>query len=58
MSEAVFFGMSWIVGTSYQLAMRRGTVDIWEMVKRGISQNDWAVLMMGGSYREGFRWIG
>ncbi|XP_052676371.1 uncharacterized protein LOC128157790 [Crassostrea angulata] len=58
MSEAVFFGMSWIVGTSYQLAMRRRTVDIWEMVKRGISQNDWAVLMMGGSYREGFRWIG
>lgn len=28
------------------------------MVKRGITRNEWAVLMMGGNHREGFRWIG
>nr|XP_022307987.1 uncharacterized protein LOC111113988 [Crassostrea virginica] len=43
------------VGTSVQVAIRRETRDITEMVKRRVADNDDVIEMLSGSRREGFR---
>ncbi|XP_065936918.1 cyclic GMP-AMP synthase-like receptor 2 [Magallana gigas] len=58
MSESVFVGMCGIVGTSQQVAIRRETIDVKEMVERRLARHNGAITMMSGSYREGFRLIG
>ncbi|XP_034327867.2 uncharacterized protein [Magallana gigas] len=55
MSESVFVGLCEIVGTSQQVAIRRETQDIREMVFRRVTPNDAFIKMVSGSYREGFR---
>ncbi|XP_052686027.1 uncharacterized protein LOC128165470 [Crassostrea angulata] len=55
MSESVFVGLCEIVGTSQQVALRRETWDIREMVDRRVTPNDGIIPMMSGSMREGFR---
>nr|XP_034303456.1 uncharacterized protein LOC117681750 isoform X3 [Crassostrea gigas] len=55
MSESIFGVMCDIVGTSQQVAMRRETTDIREMVDRRVKPNDGSKKMVSGSYREGFR---
>lgn len=58
MSESVFGGLCLIVGTSQQVAIRRETTDIEEMVIRELARrNDFADLymMLSGSRKEGFR---
>ncbi|XP_052685879.1 uncharacterized protein LOC128165414 [Crassostrea angulata] len=55
MSESVFVGLCKIVGTSQQVAMRRETHDIREMVTRRAISNDGIIEMVSGSHREGFR---
>ncbi|XP_052679189.1 uncharacterized protein LOC128159990 [Crassostrea angulata] len=58
MSESVFVGMCGIVGTSQQVAIRRETIDVKEMVERRLAPHDGSIGMLSGSYREGFRLIG
>ncbi|XP_065936912.1 uncharacterized protein [Magallana gigas] len=58
MSESVFVGLCEIVGTSQQVAIRRETTDIREMVAGRLTPHDGIIGMMSGSYREGFRLIG
>ncbi|XP_078321053.1 uncharacterized protein LOC144621518 [Crassostrea virginica] len=53
--ESVFVRLCQIVGTSVQVAFRRETVDIKEMVKRRVADNDEIIAMESGSIREGFR---
>nr|XP_022304029.1 uncharacterized protein LOC111111374 [Crassostrea virginica] len=53
--ESVFVRLCQIVGTSVQVAIRRETRDIKEMVKRRVADNDDVILMQSGSMREGFR---
>nr|XP_022305144.1 uncharacterized protein LOC111112110 [Crassostrea virginica] len=53
--ESVFVRLCQIVGTSVQVAIRRETVNIEEMVKRRAADNDDVILMQSGSMREGFR---
>ncbi|XP_052687005.1 uncharacterized protein LOC128166106 [Crassostrea angulata] len=55
MSESVFVRMCEIVGTSQQVAIRRETEDIREMVERRVMPNDGIIEMTSGSRREGFR---
>uniref|UniRef100_K1R863 Mab-21-like nucleotidyltransferase domain-containing protein n=1 Tax=Magallana gigas TaxID=29159 RepID=K1R863_MAGGI len=55
MSESLFVGLCDIVGISQQVAIRRETVDIKEMVERRVTPNDGVIQMMSGSRREGFR---
>ncbi|XP_052691133.1 uncharacterized protein LOC128169002 [Crassostrea angulata] len=55
MSESVFVGLCEIVGTSQQVALRRETQDIREMVDRRATSNDETSEMLSGSEREGFR---
>eukprot|EP00105_Crassostrea_gigas_P011333 XP_011426943.1 PREDICTED: uncharacterized protein LOC105327955 [Crassostrea gigas] len=55
MSESVFVGLCEIVGTSTQVAMRRETVDIKEMLERRVTASYAYIEMMSGSNREGFR---
>nr|XP_011429923.2 uncharacterized protein LOC105330056 isoform X2 [Crassostrea gigas] len=55
MSESIFGVMCDIVGTSQQVAIRRETTDIEEMVDRRVEPNDGRKTMVSGSYREGFR---
>ncbi|XP_034303464.2 uncharacterized protein [Magallana gigas] len=55
MSESVFVGMCEKVGTSQQVAIRRETEDIREMVVRRVTPYDGTISMMSGSRREGFR---
>ncbi|XP_052687003.1 uncharacterized protein LOC128166105 [Crassostrea angulata] len=55
MSESVFVGLCEIVGISQQVAIRRETVDIREMVGRRVKPYDGIMRMVSGSYREGFR---
>nr|XP_022310282.1 uncharacterized protein LOC111115738 [Crassostrea virginica] len=52
--ESVFVRLCQIVGTSVQVAIRRETKDIWEIVKRRVADND-IIEMQSGSRREGFR---
>ncbi|XP_011414756.3 uncharacterized protein [Magallana gigas] len=54
-SESVFVGLCEIVGTSQQVAIRRETQDINEMVENRLITNDNLIRMMSGSRREGFR---
>ena len=53
--ESVFVGLCKIIGTSVQVAIRRETVDISEMVQRRVADNDEFIAMESGSRREGFR---
>nr|XP_034327869.1 uncharacterized protein LOC117689821 [Crassostrea gigas] len=55
MSESVIVGLCEIVGTSQQVALRRETVDIREMVERQVISHDGLIKMISGSHREGFR---
>ncbi|XP_065933676.1 uncharacterized protein [Magallana gigas] len=55
MSESVFVGLCNIMGTSQQVAIRRETEDILDMVDRRVIPNDGMIDMMSGSHREGFR---
>ncbi|XP_011418331.3 uncharacterized protein [Magallana gigas] len=55
LSEAVFVRMCQIVGTSQQVAIRRETVDIREVVVRRLTSNNGVIQMLSGSQREGFR---
>uniref|UniRef100_K1R6Z3 Uncharacterized protein n=1 Tax=Magallana gigas TaxID=29159 RepID=K1R6Z3_MAGGI len=47
--------MCQIVGTSQQVAIRRETTDIEELVLRRTTPNDGIIRMASGSKREGFR---
>ncbi|XP_078318050.1 uncharacterized protein LOC144620614 [Crassostrea virginica] len=53
--ESVFVRLCQIVGTSVQLAIRRGTEDIREMLDRRVAENNEVLVMRSGSEREGFR---
>nr|XP_022305145.1 uncharacterized protein LOC111112111 [Crassostrea virginica] len=53
--ESVFVRLCQIVGTSVQVAIRRETMDIREMVKRRVADNADVIEMHSGSRREGFR---
>ncbi|XP_078321413.1 uncharacterized protein LOC144621658 [Crassostrea virginica] len=53
--ESVFVRLCQIVGTSVQVAIRRETRDIAEMVERRVADNDDVIRMQSGSEREGFR---
>ncbi|XP_022305606.2 uncharacterized protein LOC111112416 [Crassostrea virginica] len=53
--ESVFVRLCQIVGTSVQVAIRRETKDIKEMVDRRVADNDDVIRMQSGSEREGFR---
>nr|XP_022302107.1 uncharacterized protein LOC111110066 [Crassostrea virginica] len=53
--ESVFVRLCQIVGTSVQVSIRREVMDIWEMVKRRVADNDDVIEMKSGSRREGFR---
>ncbi|XP_011418263.3 uncharacterized protein [Magallana gigas] len=55
MSESMFMVLCEIVGTSQQVAIRRETTDITEMVERRVTPNDGVIQMISGSDREGFR---
>lgn len=55
MSESMFVGMCQMVGTSRQVAIRRETADIEDMLDRQIKTNNEVIEMLSGSYREGFR---
>nr|XP_019919930.2 uncharacterized protein LOC109617724 [Crassostrea gigas] len=57
-SESVFVGLCEILGTSKQVAIRRETRDIKEMVDRRVAPNVGIIGMVSGSYREGFRLMG
>lgn len=54
MSESVFVGLCRIVGTTEQVAIRRETVDIMEMMLRQTTKYEYH-MMTSGSWREGFR---
>nr|XP_034313010.1 uncharacterized protein LOC105341275 [Crassostrea gigas] len=55
MSESLFVGMCQMVGTSKQVAIRRETADIKDMLDRQIQPDDEKIAMLSGSNREGFR---
>lgn len=55
-SESMFVGLCDIVGTSQQVALRRETEDISEMLKRKLTPKCYVDFKMtSGSRREGFR---
>lgn len=54
MSESVFVGLCRIVGTTEQVATRRETVNIMEMMLRQTIKYEYH-MMTSGSWREGFR---
>ena len=53
--ESVFAGVCQILGTSVQLDLRRETVSITETVRKRATDSDNYIVMMGGSFKEGFR---
>nr|XP_022305591.1 LOW QUALITY PROTEIN: uncharacterized protein LOC111112405 [Crassostrea virginica] len=53
--ESVFVRLCQIVGTSVQVAFRRETKGIREMVDRPVADNDDVIEMQSGSIAEGFR---
>ncbi|XP_078316798.1 cyclic GMP-AMP synthase-like receptor 2 [Crassostrea virginica] len=53
--ESVFVRLCQIVGTSVQVAIRRETENISEMLRRQVAENDDVIVIMSGSMREGFR---
>ncbi|XP_065923603.1 cyclic GMP-AMP synthase-like [Magallana gigas] len=55
LSESVFVGLCEILGTSQQVALRRETQDIIDMMKRRFYTYDGVIEMTSGSMREGFR---
>ncbi|XP_052706517.1 uncharacterized protein LOC128181972 [Crassostrea angulata] len=55
MSETVFVGLCEMVGTSQQVAIRRETWDIKELVERRMIPLNGVLGMLSGSMREGFR---
>ncbi|XP_034313011.2 uncharacterized protein [Magallana gigas] len=54
-SESLFVGMCQMVGTSKQVAIRRETADIEDMLNRQLNTNGKVIRMLSGSHREGFR---
>jgi hypothetical protein len=58
MSESMFMGLCHIVGTSQQVAMRRDVVDIVDMVRNKAKTSNVNIMMISGSYKEGFRMKG
>nr|XP_034333390.1 uncharacterized protein LOC117691417 [Crassostrea gigas] len=54
-SELVYMGMSVKIGTPQQVASRRDTIDIAEMLKYNEMLNKPFTMMLSGSRREGFR---
>lgn len=55
MSESIFMVLCEIVGISQQVAIRRETRDIWEIVERKVTNNNGIIRMLSGSMREGLR---
>ncbi|XP_011424308.3 uncharacterized protein [Magallana gigas] len=55
LSESVFVGLCEVLGTSQQVALRRETADIKDMMKRRLITYDGTIEMVSGSDREGFR---
>lgn len=55
MSESVFVILCEIIGNSTQMAIRRETCDIREVLNRRVAANDGVIGMLSGSFREGFR---
>lgn len=55
MSESMFMVLCEIVGTSEQVAIRRETRDIWEIVEKKVTKNNGIIRMLSGSIREGLR---
>ena len=53
--ESVFVRLCQIVGTSVQVAIKRETEDIREMLEMRVAENDDVIVMESGSNREGFR---
>lgn len=58
LSESVFVGICQIVGTSLQIAIRRASCNISEMVERRVAAYNERITMVSESYREGFRMAG
>ena len=54
-SESVYVGLCLKIGTPQQVAIRRDTVDITEILEQTVSRTDPHVSMESGSRREGFR---
>ncbi|XP_078319914.1 uncharacterized protein LOC144621105 [Crassostrea virginica] len=54
-SESVFVGLCYKVGTSQQVAIRRDIIDIKELLEYNVARTGKEVLMLSGSRREGFR---
>ena len=54
-SEAVFVGLCYKIGTSHQVAIRRDIVDIQELVEHNVARTERSVTILSGSQREGFR---
>lgn len=55
MSESMFMVLCEIGGTSEQVAIRRETRDIWEIVGKKVTKNNGIIRMLSGSIREGLR---
>ena len=55
MCESVFLRLCQIVGTSVQVAFRRDTRDIKELMDRLAAGNDDVIHLESGSRREGYR---
>ncbi|XP_065943126.1 uncharacterized protein [Magallana gigas] len=54
MSASMFVGLCKKVGTSQEVAIRRESQDIRDMVERRVTPDDGIIMMMSGSRREGF----
>ena len=52
--ESVFVGLCQIVGTSIQVAIKRETKDIVEIMSRRVVESDGFIYYLSGSNREGF----
>ncbi|XP_022298621.2 uncharacterized protein LOC111107632 [Crassostrea virginica] len=56
-SESVYVGLCFKIGTPQQVAIRREVVDIRELLEHKVISNDYLVRMVSGSRREGFRFM-
>lgn len=54
-SESVFLGLCEVVGTSQQVAPRRETMDIKEMVRRQLTPYYRSIQIVSGNKKEEFR---
>nr|XP_022308614.1 uncharacterized protein LOC111114553 isoform X2 [Crassostrea virginica] len=55
LSESVYVGLCLKIGTPQQVAIRRDTVDVTELLEHEVARTDEYVSMRSGSDREGFR---